>query len=511
MVTKSQKCDIMFKDRMEILYESSIVIYENVFIISLAVTIIDKGGRCVMKKLRDRILSIIAVTAVLAFSSCGSPHNAPAVTETSFEQTTAAATESTVYITESSSVPETIPVTESYAISETLSVTESIPESGSNNETGSEESETTESAEISEITEISEISETAGITSLVSETEEITETSFSSSESTEPETVEFIETTLPAAVTESGSADDGLFPFATDDGTTGEAVTQAPENAYTEVHRTAAKPSPSQIKEVSSPGKTVFGPDKAKFDYSNCSKGYVSVNYTGSTKLKMLLKKDGVQYDYDIPGGKGIQYFTLSMGSGKYVVEIYEMVSGGKYIKLFSDTFTTKIADTTNMYLFRNQYVNFNVSSKCVAKASEVCAGCTTNLQKISAVFKFVTDNIKYDKALAATVTSGYIPDPDSVLAKKKGICFDYASLTAAMLRSQGVPTRLVIGYASPNIYHAWNEVYTPEKGWIAAEIQLTGTGFRRIDTTFYASASNKKTFADYIAKSGNYSDVYIY
>ena len=187
------------------------------------------------------------------------------------------------------------------------------------------------------------------------------------------------------------------------------------------------------------------------------------------------------------------------------------MVSGGKYIKLFSDTFTTKIADTTNMYLFRNQYVNFNVSSKCVAKASEVCAGCTTNLQKISAVFKFVTDNVKYDKALAATVTSGYIPDPDSVLAKKKGICFDYASLTAAMLRSQGVPTRLVIGYASPNIYHAWNEVYTPEKGWIAAEIQLTGTGFRCIDTTFYASASNKKTFADYIAKSGNYSDVYIY
>ena len=461
-----------------------------------------------MKKLRNRIISIIAVTAVLAFSSCGSPHNAPAVTETSFEQTTASTTDTAVYVTETSAAPETVTVTGTSPVSGTL------PESLTDAETVSEVSETTgsaeiteiteiaESAEVSEVSEVPEVSEDSGTTSFVSEPEGSAGTSVSAVESTEPETVEFIETTLPAAVAES-DAGDALFPFATDDGTTGEAVTEAPESAYTEVHRTAAKPSPSQIKEVSSPGKTVFGPDKAKFDYSNCSKGYVSVNYTGSTKLKMLLKKDGVQYDYDIPGGKGIQYFTLSMGSGKYVVEIYEMVSGGKYIKLFSDTFTTKIADTTNMYLFRNQYVNFNVSSKCVAKASEVCAGCTTNLQKISAVFKFVTDNVKYDKALAATVTSGYIPDPDSVLAKKKGICFDYASLTAAMLRSQGVPTRLVIGYASPNIYHAWNEVYTPEKGWIAAEIQLTGTGFRRIDTTFYASASNKKTFADYIAKSG--------
>lgn len=470
-----------------------------------------------MKKLRNRIISIIAVTAVLAFSSCGSPHNAPAVTETSFEQTTASTTDTTVNVTETSAAPETVTVTGTSPVSGTLpeSLTDAETVSEVSETTGSAEitgiTETAESAELSDISEASVVPEVSVTTSFVSEPEGSAGTSVSAVESTEPETAEFIETTLPAAVADSGSADDGLFPFATDDGTTGEAVTEAPESAYTEVHRTAAKPSPSQIKEVSSPGKTVFGPDKAKFDYSNCSKGYVSVNYTGSTKLKMLLKKDGVQYDYDIPGGKGIQYFTLSMGSGKYVVEIYEMVSGGKYIKLFSDTFTTKIADTTNMYLFRNQYVNFNVSSKCVAKASEVCAGCTTNLQKISAVFKFVTDNVKYDKALAATVTSGYIPDPDSVLAKKKGICFDYASLTAAMLRSQGVPTRLVIGYASPNIYHAWNEVYTPEKGWIAAEIQLTGTGFRRIDTTFYASASNKKTFADYIAKSGNYSDVYIY
>ena len=454
-----------------------------------------------MKKLRERIISFIAILALLAFSACGNAQTAPAAVTTSAESTS-------------------VSVSVAAAISDTV-VTEA---------------ETTTNAESSEETVISDITESAEETrtsagteaSASQETSESKETSAApeSSENAEttvlPETSESAETTAPPET--SGSAETSA-PIQTEEETTSEstaaetepqpAETTVPEETFitttTSVPKNAAKPSPAQIKEVSSPGKTVFGPDNAKFDYSNCSKGYVSVNYTGSTKLKMLLKKDGAQYDYDIPAGNGIQYFTLAMGSGKYVVEIYEMVSGGKYIKLFSDTFSAKIADPTGMFLYRNQYVNFNAASKCVAKASEVCAGCDTNLEKIAAVFQYVTDNVTYDKALAASVTSGYIPDPDSVLAKKKGICFDYASLTAAMLRSQGVPTRLVIGYASPNIYHAWNEVYTEEKGWIAAEIQLDGTGFRRIDATFYASASNKKTFAEYIAKSGNYSDVYIY
>ena len=255
----------------------------------------------------------------------------------------------------------------------------------------------------------------------------------------------------------------------------------------------------------------MFTSDHVTFDYSNCSSGYISVDFTGKTQLKMRLKRGDSEFDYDIYPAKGAQYFTLAQGSGKYTAEVYEKLESGKYSKLFAEDFTAKIADEVKMFTYRNQFVNFNASSACVAKASEVCAGCTTNLEKISAVFKYITDNITYDKAFAATVKAGYIPDPDTVLKNKTGICFDYASLTAAMLRSQGVPTRLVIGYASPDIYHAWNEVYTSEKGWITAEIALDGTGFRRIDTTFYASASNKQSFADYIAKSGNYSDVYVY
>ena len=60
----------------------------------------------------------------------------------------------------------------------------------------------------------------------------------------------------------------------------------------------------------------------------------------------------------------------------------------------------------------------------------------------------------KYDRKLAKTVKNDYLPNLDQIYKKKKGICFDYAAVMTAMLRSQGVPTKLVIGYTG-NAYHA--------------------------------------------------------
>lgn len=59
---------------------------------------------------------------------------------------------------------------------------------------------------------------------------------------------------------------------------------------------------------------------------------------------------------------------------------------------------------------------------------------------------------LTYDKKKAQTVQSGYLPNVDQVLASKTGICFDYAALMTAMLRSQGIPTKLVVGYTG-NVY----------------------------------------------------------
>ena len=79
------------------------------------------------------------------------------------------------------------------------------------------------------------------------------------------------------------------------------------------------------------------------------------------------------------------------------------------------------------------------------------------------------------------------------------------------MARSQGIPTRLVVGYAADNIYHAWNEVWTDETGWITPELLLSRKGYNIVDATFYAGSSNKAKIAEYIQNSGNYAALYYY
>ena len=439
-----------------------------------------------MKKHGSYTIYLLALALAVSAASCsgGNPAPAPAATQ-------AAVTETPVSVTETEETDATEDTAESADTSpvETTELPDEVTPKAADasviSSDGGDAAETSAAEDEGDVTEdtTSQPAETAAATS-----------------ATETAAQESAADTSAAATTVTTTATTTATTTTAESTTTTAATTKA-----------AAQPSPPQISKVSSPGTNVFSSDTAVFDYSNCSAGYVSVDYKGSTRLKMLLKLGESQFSYDIYPAKGAQYFTLAQGSGSYTAELYEMVDNGKFVKLFGETFNVKITDEVGMFTYKNQFVNFDADSACVAKASEVCAGCTSNLEKIAAVFKYVTDNITYDKALAASVTSGYIPDPDSVLSKKKGICFDYASLTAAMLRSQGVPTRLIIGNASPNIYHAWNEVYTPEKGWITAEIALDGSGFRRIDATFYASASDKQNFADYIAKSGNYLDVYVY
>ena len=293
-----------------------------------------------------------------------------------------------------------------------------------------------------------------------------------------------------------------------------QTTTTAPPVTTTTTVTTTAKPPAEvvipKIKMPESPGtKTITGTN-TEVDYSNAAEGYISVLYSGSADGgKVRLKCGNTQYDHDLSTGKR-EYFPL-MDSGSYSVKVYEHVTGANYALLIDDSFDVTIKSTTGMYLYPNKYINFSSSSSCVKKAAELCAGETDDVEKIASIFTYLTDTIVYDKQLAATVKSGYIPDPDSTLSSKKGICFDYASLFAAMCRSQGIPARLVIGYAEPDIYHAWNEVYTDETGWITPELFLKKKGYNIADATFYASNSDKDKIAAYISNDGNYSAMYRY
>ena len=108
---------------------------------------------------------------------------------------------------------------------------------------------------------------------------------------------------------------------------------------------------------------------------------------------------------------------------------------------------------------------------------------------------------------------SGYLPNVDQVVADKKGICFDYASVMAAMLRSQGIPTKLVTGYVAPNnAYHAWNEVWVEGKGWVkTGSIYFDGVSWTLMDPTFTSAGKDSKYISNFIGDGTNYTKKYEY
>lgn len=272
----------------------------------------------------------------------------------------------------------------------------------------------------------------------------------------------------------------------------------------------APMPALPVVLEAQASGEQEQRNDLAVIDYSHTSDGYVMANFTAETekRLKVLVKGPSTRYSYNLTPGQW-SVFPLSDGNGEYQVGVYENISGTKYAAVLTVNFRVTLTDEFAPFLRPNQYVNYSEATQALALASELTAGLEHPLEKVAAVYDYVVSNFTYDYDRAATVQSGYIPVLDSVLAEKKGICFDYAALMTAMLRSQEVPCKMVLGYAG-EVYHAWISVWTDENGWIDGVIFFDGHVWKRLDPTFASSAERSEEIMNFI-ENGSYTVKYLY
>lgn len=254
-------------------------------------------------------------------------------------------------------------------------------------------------------------------------------------------------------------------------------------------------------------GTVTYGSEGVTIDASHISEGYIMVSYTGTNeKVKLQITgPDEVVYTYDLHGD--YETFPLTAGSGSYTVGVFENIEGTSYSTLFTQTIDVKIDDEFGPYLYANQYVNFNGDSKVVEKAEELSKPCNDDLEVIERVYNYMISNFTYDYDKAESVQSGYLPDVDEVFKAQTGICFDYAAVMAAMLRSQRIPTRLEVGYAG-DVYHAWISTYIEEQGWVNGIIQFDGKNWELMDPTF-ASTSSKPE--DFITNTDEYITKFVY
>lgn len=252
--------------------------------------------------------------------------------------------------------------------------------------------------------------------------------------------------------------------------------------------------------------------EQMSIDYSDTSKGYVKAKYKQSTssKIKAQVKcPTGATYTYDLKAGSW-GTFPLTEGDGSYTVSVFKNISGTSYSTVGSATFDVELSSPMAPYLSANQYVDYTSGTKCVKKAKSLCKSSKNEMDKVKKVYSWTIKYFKYDKQKAKTVKSGYLPELDKVYKAKKGICFDYASTMAAMLRSQGVPTKLVIGYAG-TAYHAWISVYSEKKGWITNVIYFDGKNWNLMDPTFASSSNESKSVMEFIGDGSNYDAKYAY
>ncbi|MDO4492382.1 MAG: transglutaminase-like domain-containing protein [Clostridia bacterium] len=255
------------------------------------------------------------------------------------------------------------------------------------------------------------------------------------------------------------------------------------------------------------PGLSGKRTEFAEVDTSNVSEGYVMVRGEDAAgrKLKAQVKGPASTMTYPIDNGAWAA-LPLTEGDGNYRVTVLVNVADDRYAVLVSADAEVALRDAFAPFLHPNRYVNWQDAPETVKKAAELTRGANDTLTCVARVYDFVLGELRYDEALASNVQSGYVPDLDAALRNKKGICFDYAALMAGMLRSVGIPTKLIMGYAGTQ-YHAWIGVWTEEAGWLENVVYFDGKSWRRMDPTF-ADAGVPESFLN---DDANYTEKYAF
>jgi len=120
-------------------------------------------------------------------------------------------------------------------------------------------------------------------------------------------------------------------------------------------------------------------------------------------------------------------------------------------------------------------------SERITVLAKEITHTHRTTFDKANAIQSFLTHNFRY--SLDAPLTEQDQPLEEFLFSRKTGYCEHYATAMVIMLRTIGIPARLVTGFLATewneygNYYvvrqqdaHAWVEMHLPHSGWITMD-----------------------------------------
>jgi hypothetical protein len=125
--------------------------------------------------------------------------------------------------------------------------------------------------------------------------------------------------------------------------------------------------------------------------------------------------------------------------------------------------------------------------------ASQILAGESDSLKASEKISRHVF------KIMRPNASIGVLRDAREILKTKEGVCRDYATLAATLMRSAGIPTKLVTGavYSQDGFYyHAWVETYVGDR-WIAYDPTLGG-GYADATHIKFTEGSTEEAFVTF-------------
>lgn len=205
-----------------------------------------------------------------------------------------------------------------------------------------------------------------------------------------------------------------------------------------------------------SSGEVVEVDGKLVIDASHMDQGYVMCCVSAPTDrtLKIRVTYGGAQLMYDLESTGDYEVFPLQLGSGKYEFALFQSAKGGKYSSEGKITLSVQLSNENAAFLVPNQYVDYVQTTNAVLKSDELA----TQGEVYKTICDFMTNEFSYDFARAKAISQKgglTLPDIDNCFDARAGVCQDLSAIMVCMLRVQGIPAKLIIGYAD-KYYHAW-------------------------------------------------------
>lgn len=278
-------------------------------------------------------------------------------------------------------------------------------------------------------------------------------------------------------------------------------------------------------------GTNHIGYDYAEIDWSTANDGYVRIKINEYVTEQMLITVEDNSDNFS--GGPwylfedkpltndGWVNIPLTAGGTEFGVSIYPNWAEDDndrtyYEQPLKARFTAEF-DESVLLLMSHIKVDYENAPLTTAKALELTKNCKTDAEKITAIFNYVSSTIKYDYALVAeedakeaagetNVGSDRDLILDHILTNKTGVCQHYAVLMAGMLRSLGIPCKVVSGSLRTSNgetgAHAWVSV-SPDVTGLNKTALGAGTdadGWIRLDPTNTHAKSTTSNDANYFA-----------